>query len=367
MYLSLAEIRSSVSITKAGTFSAFVKKDNARRNIIYTSPFKQGVEGGFIGIPNKGQTIICCKSDKRDPWYYLSTVMMPPRGFGDGAEVSDCKSPLEEIDNRVYKARGVPQRTVWRSDGGNKIVLSDEYNPEYFNRKLELKSGIGKTIAMLDSPEQDYLVMRNEHHDGIKISSEKNQNMAAQSIEIESRGPQKIICREAQIDIWVTEGRELNIINDSTGLFKDPNDANKYGNVNIESSNRDVSIRTKSPSGRIFIQALGPNASMGADVAENAQLIVIRVAGVEKGDLQPTIQIISSGNLELSADKNITIQAQEDIKFIAGKSIQMNAPNWIDIDAGATGNVHLNSGFAAGLLFEPPATQQDHYYNRSVY
>jgi len=367
MILSLAEIRSSISITKAGTFSAHVHKDNAKRTIIYTSPFKSGGEGGFVGIPNKGQTILVCKTTKRDPWYYISTVFSPPKGFGDGTDVSDITHPLDDIDNKVYKARGVPMRTIWATDSGHKITLSDEYNPNYFNKRLDIKSGVGKRLSLLDSPDQDYIVLRNEHHDGIKISSEKNEKMAAQSVEIESRGPQKLICREAQTDIWVTEGRELNIVNNSTGIFKDPNDPQKFGNINIESAQKDINIRTKSQSGRIFIQALGPNAAMGADLGENPQLITIRVAGAAKGDVQPSVQIISTGNVGVHADKNITVQCEEDMKFVAGGKIQMNGANGVDIDAGPAANIHLNSGFAAGLTPNIVIPVPDHYDNGSVY
>ena len=369
MIISLGEVRSSVSLEKNGTISARVDQDDAVRPVIYTSPFKSGDEGGYIGIPNSGQTILCCKTSPRDPWYYMSTVYSSPKGSGDGYRIKNIKNEIENVDDRVFKARGIPMRTVWASNAGHKIILSDEYNPDYINKRLELQSGVGKRLKFLDSPEQDCIFLVNEHRDGIKITSEADRTSAAQSVEVESRGPQKYINRESQTDMWVIEGRELNTINRSTGLFKDPLDPAKYGNVNVESAYRDVNIQANSQSSRVFIQTLGPNADIGADtLPDQAQVIQLRTMGNAKSPTeQPTIIVHSNGTIGIHSRGRLVVEAEQNLDLVAGNQININAPNGVNIDAGTGGNVNINGGQAAQLTPDSVQPKINHYLNGSVY
>ena len=106
---------------------------------------------------------------------------------------------------------------LWSSPWGNRIVFSDEYNSEYINKKAELKSGLGKRLTLSDSPNQDFIKLVNEHGDGLKITSDADTYSPAQSTELNTLGPQKYICRESQIDMIVHDGRDFNLINNSTG------------------------------------------------------------------------------------------------------------------------------------------------------
>lgn len=350
MQLSLAEIRSAVSLASNGTFLAYVESDNAQRTIVYTSPQRSGRDGGIIAVPSIGQKILCCKPTYRDPWYYLNTVWTSPEGFTDGSPVEDDnKHPIDTVDDRLYKARGVPMRTTVATDGGHRILLSDEYNPKYFNKRLEIRSAVGKRVKLLDSPEQDCIFIVNEHRDGIKITSEPDVTSAAQSIEVETRGPQKYICREAQIDMWVTEGRELNIINNSTGIYKDPLNPARFGNVNIESKHRDVNIRTRGQSGNIMIKTLGldpttgqyPNPgtpeSFGGDLfPERAQKIIIACEGANKAQQNCLVEVHSSGD--------IMIRSMEgDLNILAhGGNLNLGAAGSVNIlSKDPTGGVHV--------------------------
>ena len=394
MNISLAEIRSTVSLASNGTFLAYVESDNAQRTVVYTSPQRSGHDGGFLAIPSINQKILVCKPTPRDPWFYLNTVWTNPEGYTDGNPIEDDNvHPIDTLDDRLYKARGVPMRTTIATDGGHRLLLSDEYNPKYFNKRLELRSSVGKRVKFLDSPEQDCIYIVNEHRDGIKITSEPDVTSAAQSIEVESRGPQKYICRESQIDMWVTEGRDLNLINNSTGIYENPLDLGKFGNVNLESMHRDINIRTRSQSGNIFIQTLGvdpltntlPNpgdpATFGSDLyPDKPQSIVIQCGGLNKSANQEgkcVVMINSTGRIELNAlDGDIDIMAHKgDLNLGAAGKVNIlsnGTPGGVNVDA-TVGNIHLNSGFAQqnatlgsklGSVFFLPL---DSYANKGVY
>ena len=367
MEISLAEVRDSVSISADGTFPAFVQAANTIKPITYTSPFRAGGTGGFIMIPTKGQKILVCKpisSEGLVGWHYLSTIFSPPQGDTDGAEnEEEMLHPVESVDDKMYRATGLPMRYVIKSPEDHMLLFADERSedPEpWVNNKLELKSGVGKRLKLLDSPQQDCIFLVNEHRDGIKISSEPDDYSAAQSVEIESRGPQKMICRESQIDMWVHEGRELNLINNSTGKFKGQSPEH-WGNVNLESHNRDVNIQGHGDGSRIFITTGGG----GKSVTTQEQAIQLLASSG-----QETTQIIlfSGGGIGIHSEfDDITIESKKDINIVSDGTININGKQGVNIDAGTDSDVHLNTGGASDKTPDKVSPKQNHYGNGIIY
>ena len=370
LQISIAEVRDSVSQPGDGSFPAFVHEENCIKNIIFTSPFRAGESGGFAMFPSMGQKILVCQPTTlsgKSSWHYLSTIYSPPDGLADGNEDDEEKKhPLEGLDKDFYRATGFPMRYIVKSAEDHMILLSDEESDggedgdPWVNKRLEIKSGVGKRLKLLDSPEQDAIFLVNEHRDGIKISSEPDEVSAAQSIEIESRGPQKIICRESQTDVWVNEGRELNLINNSTGKFKGTS-AEHWGNLNLESANRDINLQGMGDGSRVFIYTGG-----GGDSVTTQEQTIQLLASSGRDTTQ--IILFSGGGIGIHSEfGKINIESKEDINIVSEKKININGKQGVNIDAGGEGDIHLNSGNASDLAPDKVSPRENHYGNGKIY
>ena len=131
---------------------------------------------------------------------------------------------------------------------GNGLIISEQTqgDPKSCNIKTELIGQSGKKVQLNDSPGIDSILIKNDHGDGITVTTEpKAMGMMSRAISLESHGPQTYLNREGQTNHVVYDGTELNIQNHSTGKNKDPNEPMRYGNVNIESKTHDVNIMSR--------------------------------------------------------------------------------------------------------------------------
>ena len=147
----------------------------------YSSPYSAGWEGGFVAIPELESEILIAQTDGKDSdWYYLGSIFGPKEGGDAGPAILEARE-AKVPDKEIYRARQVPQRLLMQDPMGNKLVLSHAYNPKYFNVKAELQSSFGKVLSLVDSPKIDSILLKNEHGDGIKITSSKQEMSAAGS------------------------------------------------------------------------------------------------------------------------------------------------------------------------------------------
>lgn len=265
----------------------------------YTTPYLAGRNGGLIAIPEVGSQVLICKPDNSDDWFYMGSITHPAIGeaLGQGYETLAPFNKTEALfDPQVYKARGVPQRVIFSSAKGNKMVLSDEYAPDYGNIYAKLESSNGKLLALIDSPEVDSIILRNEEGDRIKISMRANGTSARRSIEIEAQGPISIVSRESEVKLHVVDGKEINILNESTGSKRINSDDPTPGNINITSKNADVNVVTNSKNGVIRLEAQGDNGHVVID---------------------------SGGTVQINGSKGVQITSEQDI-VIQGSTIQLN-------------------------------------------
>lgn len=249
----------------------------------YTSPYLAGRNGGFIAIPEIGSQVLICKPDNSEDWFYFGSVPNPQIGeaLGAGYDTVAPRNKEEALfDPQIYKARGVPQRVVWSSPRGNKLILSDEYATDYLNQYAKLESANGKVLILQDSPNAgggdgdyvDAIIIRNEHGDRIKISTSQNGSSAGRSIEIEANGPINVVSRGSGVKLHVIDGKEINIINESTGSKRiGPNDPTP-GNINIESKNADINIAVSSKNGVINLEAKGEDGHIVLDSKGKVQI-----------------------------------------------------------------------------------------------
>lgn len=322
--------------------------------VAYVSPYSAHHEGGFVAIPEIGVQILIAQTEGSDmQWYYMGSIF----GGREGIDESGNRS-LEASDNRVpdreiYRARNKPQRIVIQDPGGNKLVLSHAYSPKYFNLKAELKSGLGKYLMLNDSPRINCIYLKNEFEDGIKITSGEQFSSAERAIEIESRGPQIYTSKESNLNFLVVDGREINIVNQSTGI--NAGDPNRFGNINIESVHNDINIKSSAEDGRIFLDALGQEGLIQID--SNGDVIIYA-----SGD----VKIRAGGNLQLKAESDIDIEAGGNLSLKGGGSNSLESTGVTNIKSGANmliegSKIDLN-GPPAGSANSVSIDKEDNHY-----
>ena len=378
MKLATAEIRESVSMGEDGSFFAHVR-GHGKRMIVYTSPFKAGEFGGMAFPPLAPETILVCQpDDETQMWFYLSTVFRNPQGKAYGDPVKDeQQAQINKVDKDIYKSKGIPMKWVLASPEGHKIVFAEEEGKkpeeiphpdsshggelnvqleneeEWENKRLEIISSKGKALKFLDSKDQECIYLINEHRDGLKITSElSNPQSAARSIELESLGPIKTISREGQIDMWVDDGKEINIINNSTGLNtgkltdETPDSHGEeewYGNINLESKYSDVNLQAMAPGGRIFLRCPNEGAQLyGSSPFSTPTLQTIEL---ETRGEDSIIRIYSKGSVQIRAESgDLDFGAAGDCNINVDGEVNINGTMGVRIDSGDSSDINLNSG-----------------------
>ena len=297
MNIEIAEVQDNTDIYELGTF--FVTNKNADFPIMvhYVTPYLAGKNGGFIAIPEVGSRVLICKPDDEEGWYYMGSIM----GFGLGQALSDPANTLKDKglnpDKKMYKARGVPQRYVFKSPKGNCLILSDEYEPGYFNVKTELRTPSGKSIKLIDSPQVDSIIIENEHGDKIKLSSKSNDATAPRSLDLDCQGQINITTRGSSLNLQVIDGKELNIVNTSTGSKRANANDPTPGIINLISENNDINLTVKADTGSIFLDAQGQNGH-----------VVLK----------------SKGDISIEGEKGVKITASNGNVDVQGTQINLN-------------------------------------------
>jgi hypothetical protein len=338
MIISEAEVTSVEQISTTFKFKAKVRAlGNSNKDINYMSPYFGHGGAGFVALPTVGQTILVVQPDTTDEFYYLGSVL---RELGDSVDnpnilKDDLVSPSDSVDDQAYKARGVPQRLIIKDALGNKIALSNEYNPDYYNVKTQVKSVVGKQFQAVDSPLINSVFLKNEHGDGVTITSTANAVDGARLLKTYANMGQEHRASKGRILMHLLDGRDFTLVNTSTGQNKEfGNDL--YGNINIESRNKDVNIYSRSQTtGKIHIECTEP---------ESNQTIQIRTLSG-----QSVIRISSNGKIELQSGGNLDINVGGDLRLNVGGKLNINAGNGIDMLSSAAINIDgstidLNSG-----------------------
>ena len=297
MRIITAEVNNTISFFEDASFYVTSKENDSPFKVQYMTPYLGGRDAGFIAVPEIGTRVLICQPDGDEFWYYMGST--PNFGLGGAYATPETTVKDKHIlpdHEELYKARKMPQRYSFTSPKGNSLILSDSYNPDYFNAKAQLKSGTGKKLSLIDSPKEDCVILENEHGDKITISSTAQGSNAPRSITIECQGAINVISRESTMNLLVTDGKELNIINSSTGSKRSGSNDPTCGNVNITSNSGDINITTKSDTGSVFIDSEGSNAH---------------------------ISLNTPGGIDINADKGININSSGKV-IIQGQEIHLN-------------------------------------------
>lgn len=344
--ISLAEVRDRGDSSQNGSFQARINHlDNSETTVNYVTPYGSNGEGGFLAIPEVGTQILVCRPSGSKAWYYLGSTMAPEVEEAEGERIKDTgELPASRVDPNLYRARGVPMKIALKSNDGAGLTISEEYNPEFINKKVELNSTVGKKVTLNDSPAIDSLVLDSGNGSKITISNDpKNDHLPSRAIQVESVGPQKFINSGSQTDVVVgADGRELQLLNGANGVQW--GDGAECGNVNIQSTWRDVNVFSKAEEGKIFIQCLHQD---GSD-----QVIQIETKGTGGG-----IIIKTRGDISLNAEGNLNLNAGEGINMKAGSKVSIDCAT-LDVRSTGVANIDGSVIHLAGdqSTPTPPAT-----------
>ena len=356
--ISLAEVRSRVDPGRSGAFRAKVASEgNTEQTVYYVSPYGSNAEGAFVAVPEVGTQILCCKAAGGTSWYYLGTTFAPEPGEVTGSKIKDTKAmPLERVDPEMYKARGAPMKYTFKSPQGAGITMSDEYNPEFINKKTEITSGGAKKIMLTEAPTIDSIVLDSGNGSRITLTDDpKSQGLPSRAIQVESVGPQKYINKESQTDIVVGKGgRELQLLNNANGYVW--GDSAEAGNVNIQSKWKDVNVFTQAAQGKIFIECLnqdGTNQEIVIETNGSAGGITIKTKGTVNIAADSDMNIRAGGNLNIDCSSySLNCRGQMDVKAVGR----------VDIDGS---QIHL-AGDAARPTSPTIPNPQSQYGNTGV-
>lgn len=303
--------------------------------IIYTSPYYTQNGGGIMALPEPGSQVLVFYERESKETYYLSTIVSPPDntqkgGLSDYQVIKDKYLYSPEANTR-------PKKVDYTNSFGAGLEISRVFQPEFISSKVELKSEVGKKVILSDSPRSDAVIIRNEHGDGITVTSDPSDIHGERAIEIKSKGMQRYIVFQSDMTLLVVDGRDINIENYSTGAFSNFNTAGKFGNINLKSWNADVNIISKADDGRIFL--ITPNAR-----------IQIEADGSISIESNKDIQLKSSGDLDIKADnairisgRTLDIKTDSDVRIDAGGSCGIKAASNNSLDGS---QLHLNSGIS---------------------
>lgn len=360
--MRMAEVRSTADTAEAGRMFCHLIGDSSERiTVYYASPLATGDKGGMVAIPPVGTEIIVCSPIGSDKWFYMgSTFQQEPRDAVGDQLKNTSPEPIKRVDEKLYRERGIPQRTNFKGARGGGLTISEEYSPSGFNLYTVLKSETGKKIELNDNPHTDAIILDAGDNATLKLTRTPNPGpgkrtpTSGRAFEVQTLGPQKLLC-QSELDLHVTKnGREINIINCSEGgNWGGPI---KTKNVNMQSKNGDVNVFTQSESGRIFIECLnqnGQNQHIQIETNGEGGSIVIKTKGNILLDAEGDIDMNSGGNMNIRCGGSFNVQS-------GGDSVIKSANHRVD-----AGSVRLAEPASAGQP-DLSITQESEYGNVGV-
>ena len=287
-------------------------------SVAYSTPYHGKGGGGFWAIPEIGTTVLFADVPDGDPYVttkkryiYIASIPNPNimaqiPGYGD-----EIQGPLQSggvtPDDDIYKYRSRPMKYVWKSPKGHAFIMSDLYEGNKFNTRIEMISHLDKKVVCDDSPLKSCILIQNEHGDHIKLATDGvPPQQPARSLDVQTEGPQNYLTKSSAMELRVQDGLNLDILNTSTGKMSQNSPgftgppSTDWGKVNVMAQNNDITITANKGAGTIM---------------QDIPSIFISTNGNDS-----LIQINSRGRMEVQINKSINIVSEtNDINIVAQK------------------------------------------------
>jgi hypothetical protein len=277
---------SNEDISKLGNMYVAINEFNQTVvKVHYTSPYYSRGNGGVIAIPEVGSDVIVLSLnadggylDRAGSYYYITTII----DESDTEEnIGYIRKDFNTLNDKYLYDENKPKRLSFCDMFNSGLRISSITSKDFISSKVELVSRTNKRLILSDSPLSDLIMLRNEHGDGLVITSRPSDFIGERSVELKSKGSLRLVSYESEIGIFLTEGRDITIQNSSTGVNGSASNK-RSGNINIRSQNSDVNIVAKGEDSKIFI--VTPKAR---------------------------IQIEADGSVKIESDASLDIKSQQ--------------------------------------------------------
>ena len=365
-------VESAADITKSGFIKVNLPISDDPISVTYMSPYSN-VDSGLFAPPTKTAEVLVLQvetdDDKGDSagFYYLGSPVDRKRNLATfvedkeifknittnpeaakttplpypsvkhkslGREV-DLPGPRPDSADDAYEADGVnPQVVTLQAPDKANITFKNQARPDpdggYQNIYSKLESSKGKYIKLIDSP----------NINAIKISPMKPSDKAGQDVltfggdqpetgtisdgefKVDTKGPINHISRGGGQEIRVQEGRNITLINNSSGdKAKDSNGRRTVKSGGEEGSYQDVGAEDW---GCVRLVSKWNNIIL--DAQSDDSVIYLKVPG-----LNSKVVVDTNGTVDVIAKKKITLSSEDKIELKA-PHIHINSEIRTDID-----------------------------------
>ena len=385
MRTKVGYVTSIADMTRTGSFKVTFdlndpKTNNAKPETVrYVSPYGSDA-AGWVAIPQPGSYVLVGYAGKEDlsngqlgGYFYLGslyggllgtkswekdtegtegieqppvdTANSGPGMHGDsGGKVAKIEGKgifPKEFNVELYEAKGIiPEKIGFTSTHGDAFTINNRFRTgssadgppldEFTDHRIEMRSGSGKKIKCVDTPEVDAIIIHNEHieKDRFVWQTTNNGKFAEGEANFLTHGPIKWMTSESFMRHRVEEGQNLEIINTSTGARRpgkggtqpqtatggpDEGDGGRYGQIGpedygcviIESTHNNIVIRGLEDDSCIRVLTPGSNGKVLVD---------------------------SGGTVDLRAATKISLTAP--LIELSADVVDINGATNVDIDGG---------------------------------
>ena len=335
MEFYVGKVVSNVDVNKSGEFMVSFPK-YARyvpQPVTYTSPYCTANAGGFIAIPNVDDEIIALYNE--DPaqgesvLYYHSTVIRESDTTGDKEFSKEFKAVRSNDPKaQIYGESDQPVTQTFTNTAGAGLYIQREFTSSKISNNVTLKSESGEEVNVGSIGVQ----IRNADGDSIVLNgAEPNDAYAARSLMVNTRGPQEYKCNAADINMKIVDGGDINIENNSTGVFSL---GKWFGNIRLKSRFRNIELVACGPTGAVNI--ITPGATIQVD---GTGAVKILAAG--------NIDFNSAGSINMNAALGVNIYGGPGLGPIPG-GVNLNSANRITNTAPIIQDNGVPMSFTAG-------------------
>ena len=323
---------------KDGTFYAKFNLggDEVEKPVTYTSPYYKVNSGGVVAIPEVGTQILVFHNEAltregESEFYFLSCVIKDKSIEGDPANLQFQAIRDNDKNSKIYsdseiaeggeEIPGSPVTQAFTNTVGAGLYVTRKYGRRQILNDVTVKAENNCEVNVGSLGVQ----IRNEEGDNITLGSTTfNDYLPNRSLNISTNGNQLYKCENADITMKIKDGGDINIENNSTGVFgtfKLPDGrieapagtTPQSGNVRLKTRWRDIILAALGLSSKIHI------------VTNNAKVVLDSETG--------NIDIFSQTG-SLGTPGNINIQSAGLINMESALGISMKSLGPIQIDSG---------------------------------
>ena len=364
-------VESAADITKSGFIKVNLPISDDPISVTYMSPYSN-VDSGLFAPPTKTAEVLVLQvetdDDKGDSagFYYLGSPVDRKRNLATfvedkeifknittnpeaakttplpypsvkhksiGREV-DLPGPRPDSADDAYEADGVnPQVVTLQAPDKANITFKNQARPDpdggYQNIYSKLQSSEGKYIKLIDSPNINAVKIspsnkKDKGQDVLTFAGVQGEagTFADGEFRVDTKGPVNHVSRGGSQEIRVEEGRNITLINTSSGkIAKDKDGRRLVNSGGDEGDPREVGAEDWG-----CIKLISKHNNIVIDALFDDSVIYLNAPGENS-----KVVVDTKGTVDIMADKKITLSSKDKIELKA-PDIHINSENRVDID-----------------------------------